>query len=105
MGKREITISDNIEARINEEATRLGITPDEVIRHILGEKFGQYGGVIGALSPSFPTPSAPESTTRTFYKLMAIQGTAKCPVCTQQVTLLDIKTGECGKCGGRIDVD
>lgn len=102
-----LELNTKIYATLSEEAERLGISPAELVRYILGERFSPrptyiapLGGVIGS-----PVYKQPESIVTSMYKLLTIQGLAKCPKCTQSLSLEDIKAGRCIKCEAEIALD
>ena len=110
--EKEITLklTPYIIEMIETEARCLGITITELLRHVIGSRFGENATRISRItnvSPSstspfgIPVSEEPSRMEKLTAVVLAAQG-AKCPHCTQQLYSKSILDSKCSSCGGEL---
>lgn len=117
---KEITIrlADDISDRLTHEAKEKGLTPEELIKYILGTyvqgvlpkpsqleqgglKFGIYGSLQDILK-SITEDMA--GIGKEALKQQARVGALSCKRCTMRLSEQDVENGKCGACGVPLEI-
>jgi Zn finger protein HypA/HybF involved in hydrogenase expression len=109
MGRMHIEFADKIIDAINREAATIGVTPEELVRVEIGQRFG-YGTAFASSSlqpiPVSPPRFSEDQLESTLMKQVmyasAAMGQLRCTECIQKVEIIDVRNGKCGKCGAAI---
>jgi len=103
-----LELADAIYDNLFDESGERGLTPEELVRWILGD-YARYRQ--GPTMRALPIPSISPIVSETeklmklsgmFMKSMISQGGIKCSNCTMPLSAEDIEEGKCSKCGAEI---
>ncbi len=104
---KEITVKfhDSIADNIKANADQIGLSPEELIRFIVGrwvqmEFMGRFGPMAGPIVQSIPSIS---TIGEKMVRDAASRGEIKCKNCTFPLTPEDIDNGTCHTCHSPID--
>lgn len=101
-----INLDSKIEKAIQDEADEMGLTPEELLKVVLGERFRGPRHLPFPASPNLvlpgPLPTI-DPIMMSMVKILAIQGLIKCPSCSLSVTISDVKKGRCSRCEAKLE--